>query len=221
MPSPEIRTAMQIGSGVCWTLVYLLIIKRGFQDKTYGMPLWALTANISWEFLFSFVLLTHATVQHVIDIVWCLFDAVIVFQFLRYGRTSFRGTLLERYFYLMFVVALAVSFGFIYTMTVRFETELAPGRVDGRFAAFSQNLMMSILFVAMLINRKDLSGQSIYIGLLKMLGTLLPSLLFYLIMPSDIFLNFLYVAIFAFDLLYVVLVYARCREMGINAWKRF
>lgn len=220
MVTSELRIAVMTVSGICWTLVYLLIIKRGFQDKTYGMPLWALAANISWEFLFAFVLPSHTGVQRVIDIVWFLFDAVIVYQFLRFGRPSFHGTVLERYFYPMFVIALVVSFGFVSTMTLRFEPALPPNRIDGRFAAFTQNLMMSILFVSMLINRNNLSGQSIYIGLLKLIGTLLPSMLFFLMVSSDIFLNYLYVAILAFDLLYVVMVYGKCREQGINPWKR-
>src|SRR5262249_52400515 len=149
------RTAIEIGSGICWTLVYLFIIKRGFQDKTYGMPLWALAANVSWEFIFSFVLLKHEPVQHIVDIVWCLFDVVIVFQFLRYGRASFAGSILERYFYPMFVVVLLVSFGGVLTMTLQLESTIPPGRIDGRYAAFAQNLMMSVLFVAMLINRNS------------------------------------------------------------------
>lgn len=220
--TPEFRTGIEIGSGVCWTLVYLLIIKRGFQDKTYGMPLWALAANISWEFIFSFILLTHNNVQHVVDIVWCLFDAVIVFQILRFGRESFKGTpLLERYFYVMCVVVLLVSFGAVYTMTLQIDTSIPPGRADGRYAAFAQNLMMSILFVAMLINRNNVNGQSIYIALFKMIGTVLPSILFYLMLPSDVFLNFLYVTIFGFDLLYVILLYSKFRELKINPWTRF
>src|SRR5215208_8477788 len=28
-----------VGSGVLWTLTYLLIIRQGFLDRTYGMPL--------------------------------------------------------------------------------------------------------------------------------------------------------------------------------------
>ncbi len=54
--SRDLSNAMAIASGVFWTLTYLLIIRRGFQDKTYGMPFFALCANISWEFIFSFVL---------------------------------------------------------------------------------------------------------------------------------------------------------------------
>jgi hypothetical protein len=44
-----------VGSGLLWTVTYLLIIRRGFLDHTYGMPLAALCANLSWEFVFSFV----------------------------------------------------------------------------------------------------------------------------------------------------------------------
>ncbi len=215
--TPEFRTSIEIASGICWTLVYLLIIKHGFQDKTYGMPIWALAANISWEFIFAFVLLTHSNVQHVVDIIWWVFDVIIVFQLLRFGRSSFEGTILGKYFYPMLGLVLAVSFGAVYTMTLQLE---AAPHIDGRFAAFSQNLVMSILFVSMLINRNNLNGQSIYIGLLKMIGTVLPSILFYLTDPSNVYLDFLYVAIFVFDLLYVILIYAKARELKVNAWTR-
>ena len=212
--TPEFRTSIEIASGICWTLVYLLIIKRGFQDKTYGMPLWALAANISWEFIFAFVLLTHNNVQHVIDIIWCLFDVVILYQVLRFGRPSFEGTILAKYFYVMVALVVATGFGAVYTMTLQLE---AP-HFDGRYAAFSQNLVMSILFISMLINRNNLNGQSIYVGLLKMVGTLLPSILFYLTDPSNVYLDFLYVAIFIFDLIYVILLYVKARELKVNAW---
>jgi len=31
------------------------MIRRGFKDKTFGMPFAALCANISWEAIFAFV----------------------------------------------------------------------------------------------------------------------------------------------------------------------
>src|SRR5258706_2915099 len=193
--SPEMQTNMLIASGICWTLVYLLIIKRGLQDKTYGMPLWALAANLSWEFIFSALILTHNPTQHTIDLIWCLFDVVIAYQLLRFGRASFRGTILERYFLPMALVVLLTSFGAVYTMTLGIESVFQPVQINGRYAAFAQNLLMSILFVSMLINRNNVSGQSIYIALFKLIGTLIPSLLSYSLAPSEAFLTFLYVAI--------------------------
>jgi hypothetical protein len=80
--------------------------------------------------------------------------------------------------------------------------------------------MMSVLFVAMLLRRQDIKGQSIYIALGKMFGTLLPSILFFLRFPNSPLLNFLYVSIFIFDLIYVVLLYAKHKDLGINPWTR-
>ena len=80
--------------------------------------------------------------------------------------------------------------------------------------------MMSVLFVVMLYQRKGIDSQSLYIALFKMLGTLFPSVLFYLRFPSSPFLNFLYLAIFLFDGIYLVLLYRRLKALGINPWKR-
>jgi hypothetical protein len=208
--SPELNWGLQIGSGVFWTAVYVLIIRLGFRDKTYGMPITALCANISWEFIFSF-LYPHAPPQNYINIIWFAFDLVIVFQTLRFGRIAFARAWL---FYHAFILGVLVSFGAILAITVEFNDW------DGKYAAFGQNLMMSVLFVAMLLKRQEVKGQSIYIALFKMAGTLLPSILFFLRFPFSPLLNFLYVAIFVFDLIYAVLLYAKHRELGINPWRR-
>jgi hypothetical protein len=42
-------------SGISWTVVYLDLINRGFRDRTYGMPLFALAFNIAREFIFGFL----------------------------------------------------------------------------------------------------------------------------------------------------------------------
>src|SRR3712207_6737729 len=79
-----------VGSGVLWTLAYLLIIRQGFLDRTYGMPLVALCANISWEFIFAFVY-PHDLPQGAVNVVWFSLDVVILFQLLLYGPREFAG----------------------------------------------------------------------------------------------------------------------------------
>jgi len=209
--SPELTWSLEIGSGIFWTLVYLLIIRLGFRDKTYGMPITALCANISWEFIFSFMI-PHDSPQNYINVVWFVFDLIIVCQTLRFGRTVFEP---RQLFYPAFVLSLVTSFGVILAITYEFSDW------DGKYAAFGQNLMMSVLFIAMLLKRRDVSGQSVYIALFKMLGTLLPSILFYLRFPTSVLLNSLYVSIFVFDSIYLVMLYAKHRELGINPWIRF
>jgi hypothetical protein len=93
-----------VGSGVLWTITYLLIIRRGFLDHTYGMLLVALCANLSWEFIFSFVF-PRGPVQRPVNIVWFSFDLIIFYQLLRYGPRGF-PRLPKKLFYGMVALAL-------------------------------------------------------------------------------------------------------------------
>src|SRR5659263_565954 len=163
-------TLMIIG-GLFWSITYILIIRRGLKDKTYGMPLAAVCANISWEGIFS-----------------CL------------SNKKFKA---------MFLFALATCFGLVFSITREFNDW------QGAYAAFGQNLVMSILFIVMLFNRNDLRGQSMFIALFKMLGTAISSLAFYLYQPisqGSFILPFLFVSIFIYDLIYVILIHQKSRE---------
>ena len=44
-----LQIILQMISGISWTLVYLILIIRGFKDKTYGMPFYALALNFIIE----------------------------------------------------------------------------------------------------------------------------------------------------------------------------
>ena len=207
--------AIMVGSGVLWTLAYLLIIRRGFLDRTYGMPLVALCANISWEFIFALVY-PHDLPQRAVNVVWFLFDLVILLQVFLYGPREFAG-LPRRAFYAVFALALATSFGAVLAVTVEFED------FDGAYSAFGQNLMMSVLFLAMLYARRSLRGQSVSIALLKMGGTALASVAFYFYNPEydgSVLLPFLYVAILVFDGIYAGAVIVRRRRKGHNSLAR-
>lgn len=199
--------ALMLAAGGFWALTYVLMIRRGFLDETYGMPLVALCANVSWEFIFSFIH-PHGPVQRPVNIIWFFLDLIIVFQLLRYGPREFVD-LSKSVFYAMSGLALATSFFTVLFTTIEFEDW------DGAYSAFGANLLMSVLFIAMLYARRSLRGQSISIAFSKMIGTVLASLAFYLyasVSQGSILLPFLYVAILTFDLLYLVMVYRRCRE---------
>jgi hypothetical protein len=191
--------AIMVGSGALWTLAYLLIIRQGFLDRTYGMPLAALCANLSWELIFAF-LYSHDLPQRAVNVVWFSFDLVILVQLLLYGPREFSG-LPRRLFYAAFALALATAFGAVLTITLQFDD------FDGAYSAFGQNLMMSVLFVTMLHARGSLRGQSVSIAALKMGGTALASFAFYFFNPDydgSVLLPFLYVAILVFDAVYLV-----------------
>jgi hypothetical protein len=51
-------------------------------------------------------------------------------------------------------------------------------KMGGGYAAFLQNLLMSVLFIVMLQNRNGSEGQSLTIAYSKCIGTLAPTILF-------------------------------------------
>jgi hypothetical protein len=198
-------TTLALGSGLFWTLTYLLIIQRGFADRTYGMPLVALCANLSWEFIFS-VVRPHHGIQHVVDIVWLCFDLAIAYTAIRFGPREF--PYLSRW---VFYAGLAVTLLLSYLAVDLVSRELDGGR--GGYAAFGQNLMMSGLFLAMLAARRGLSGQSPWIAATKLVGTGLASLAVWYggDYPHSNLLVYLYFAILAVDAAYLAAVVAVAR----------
>ncbi len=216
--APQLSLILQIGFGVFWAVVYLLIIRLGFREKTFGMPVIALCTNISWEFIFSFVRPHNIPQlyipQRYIDVAWFMLDVVVLYQVVVFGKSDFTNKL-AGLFYPGLVLGLFLSLWATLAITYEFRDW------NGVYSAFGGNLLMSILFVAMLLRRNNVCGQSMYIALFKMAGTLSASILSFTYNPSSPLLGFLYIAIFLFDAIYVVLLYAQHTELAIDPWKRF
>lgn len=210
----SLALALKLGSGFFWTITYILIIRRGYLDKRYGMPMLALCANISWEFIFSFVL-PHNPPQLYIDYVWLFFDLFIAWHYLKFGRKNFDPNIPVWLFWPVFLFSLAASFAAILCITYEFSDW------HGVYAAFGQNLLMSALFVQMLWRRNNADGQSVYIALCKLIGTAIPSVYFYLLFPSSPLLIYLFIIIFLLDAVYLVQLYRKLQSAGIKPWRRF
>jgi hypothetical protein len=203
-----------IASGVFWLITYLLLIKRGYQDKACGMPIAALALNISWEFIFSFIH-PHSGIQLIINIAWFILDSVIVIQYLRYESARRPAGYSTAFFYAAFLSILAVSFLTVLLVTREFDN------YGGYYTAFGQNLLMSMLFIRLLLDRTDLTGQSLYIGLAKMLGTFCASVLVFVYAPESHLTVFFAWAILFFDLVYVGMYIRQSRKLGVNALLRW
>ena len=191
-----------VAVGLVWTLTYLLIIRQGFLDRTYGMPAAALCANVSWEILYAFVW-PQSAAQTVVNVTWLAFDLVLIAQFLRFAPAE-HPEIPRLLLYGGFAVGLATAFPIVLLVC----RDLNGGR--GGYAAFGMNLMMSILFVAMLRRRRSLRGQSFAIAVTKAAGSALAGLAAWQagrIPSGTALMPFLIAATLAWDLLYAVLVW--------------
>lgn len=196
-------------SGLCWTIVYIELIRVGFKQKTYGMPLFALSLNICWECIYTIRYMTAdpGALQSWVNLVWFLLDILVVVTYFRYGKEDFRKFFDVRYFIpwsvLAFIVGLAVQLGFVSEF----------GDIGAGYSAFLQNLLMSVLFIIMLTLRKSSKGQNQLIAVCKWLGTLAPTVLFGII-HFNVFILILGGFCCVFDILYIVLL-----RVGKNARK--
>ena len=162
-------------SGFCWTVVYIESIRVGFRDATYAMPFWALALNIAWELLQAVLEYQQAgmVLQVGITSLWFLLDCVILYTYFRFGKKYFPDNLPTHWFALWSMLVLVTAFLLEYLFIVEFG--LYVGRA---YAAFLQNLLMSVLFIDMLVRRKSSEGQSMTIAISKWLGTLAPTITF-------------------------------------------
>jgi len=225
---------------VFWVIAYSGIIWRGFQDRTFGMPIAALAANLSWEAMYSFAIDPLGDYLHILSIPCFFIDLIIAWQCFAWGAKDFAQPFIRRNFKLVFFGAIAIAYPVLYFSFYEFHDPL------GEYTGFGINLMMSILFVAMLLRRDSVAGQSMYIAVSKWLGTLLaylatavqatttveepwPDSLSSFVTrtirhdtyPLTPLIHVVYLAIFVIDLLYVCLLYRKMRESQIDPWRRF
>jgi len=219
LDSPSIKALISIGSFTFWNLAYVLIIKRSFQDKTFGMPITAVCFNISWEFLFSFcypvpVLLKQAA------LVWFVGDVLIFFTCLKYGRNDFAHPVVRKWFY----PGVAAMLGMAALLLSSFIT----GYQDhyGKATGCLNGLIEAVLLNAMILRRNSVKGQSCYIALFMLIGNIFGYFMSLQPNPTppqvpDLFIHALFANMLLLHALYLGLVYRQCRLDGVKPWRRF
>ena len=193
-------------SGLAWTIVYAEAIRLGFRDRTYAIPLAALGLNFAWEWVYGIYGLSGPiSAQAVINLVWALADAVIVYTFFRFGHAEF-PTLTRPMFVGWGLLIIGVSFAVQLLLLGEFGANDAA-----RYSAFLQNLLMSGLFIAMLLARRGLRGQSLVIAVAKWIGTLAPTILFGALHQSALILG-LGLMCSVLDVIYIGLIVLTSRR---------
>ena len=214
------KLILTIISGVCWTIVYIEGIRVGFRDKSYAIPFFALALNFAWESLYTwFGFRTNGiTVQNIFNAVWFMFDIGILYTYFKFGRKYFRSGLRDTrpygdgIFVAWSLVCLVAAFAIEYA----FIREFGVGKGAG-YSAFLQNLIMSILFIGMLVQRGNREGQSLSIAVNKWIGTLAPTILYGLIgaggFPRGSFLILIAGMLCSvFDLIYIQMLIGQQRS---------
>jgi len=228
---------------IFWLLAYVLIVRRGFMEKTFGMPIVAMMGNWTWEWIFGLGFDSSCPPVwntcprfwfHLGDFLAAFFDLFIVYTVFKFGRSKISNPFVRKYYYpiLVFgiVSAFAIQYPFVtemglpnaHLLTVGGQTvAYLPGDKGGAYSGFILAFIMSILFIQMITERNSLEGQSFIIALSMLLGNI-ASLVFVLIVgTTSPLLNVVACLTLFVNLVYVILAYQKSIELQINPWTRW
>lgn len=230
---------------VFWLGAYALIVKHSFGEKIHGMPVVAMCGNISWEFILGLGLFPACPaywancpqpVMGPVTFLAALLDVFILYTIIRFGRDQFKTPFIRKYFPALVLLGVAAAAGIIYAFMSELYTLniygarvgngvpefLQAGLQGGIFTGWGLALMMAILFIAMLVSRGDVRGQSFYIALFMGLGNLGAYMFDHTAavrMPTIV--DILAVASLTLNAVYVVLVFRKSKALGIDPLRRF
>ena len=168
-------------SGIGWVIVYEECVRLGFRQKTCAMPFFALGLNFAWELIYTLAdifleahgpLVGMTLVQAIANAVWVCLDVLILTTYFRYGKKEWPGTISEKWFLPWSILGLICCFALQLVFIKEFGFVMAA-----QYTAFLQNLLMSILFIAMYARRGTMEGQSVLLAAAKWVGTLAPTIL--------------------------------------------
>ncbi len=193
-----------IASDLLWLLAYILMIRKGFQDRTYGVPAVALAFNFTWEVLYTIQFPPPDWPHVVTRWLWLLADCVIVYQYFRFGKETSLVSALKPYFYLIAI------FLFINAYIVQFTYRYHFDQPNGYENAFLINCVMSLLFVRLFFMRPNLQGLSYGAAWCKMFATAVLAVIFCTQRQESLlrysFMFYLYITTFLYDVTYIVLL---------------
>ncbi|KAI0896154.1 hypothetical protein F4806DRAFT_52672 [Annulohypoxylon nitens] len=170
----QVQDGLILCSGLCWTTAYILYIRQAYRDKSYGMPLVCLCANIAWEFVFG-AAIPESAAQVVSFFPWFVIDIGIVYTTWKFGREQWKHAP---------VVAQNLGWiliGGITGMLVLFWTFLKTydNRYEaGFYLAWTDQIIVSTTSVAQLMSRNNTSGHSWGIWFTRWIGSVFAELIF-------------------------------------------
>ncbi|KXH61169.1 integral membrane protein [Colletotrichum nymphaeae SA-01] len=81
--------ALLITGAIFWDMCYVLMSIRSHRTKSYGMPLFALALNLSWELIYAVRVAEHP-LERLGFLVWLLLDVPLVYTTLKNAKHEWR-----------------------------------------------------------------------------------------------------------------------------------
>jgi hypothetical protein len=172
-PNSGVALAVVTLGNLLWVVAYVLIIRKAMRDRTYGIPLVAIALNVTWELYYGLINPIPGAAFRIAAIVWLLLDVLIVYQLIRFGREEAWPPEIQRNFYSVVLGTMVLAFtGHVFFHQWISHVGVFTDEGSG-ISGILINVVMSILFVFMALNRSDGHGLSYGAAWTKFVGTAL------------------------------------------------
>lgn len=210
---PEAVTNTAFGIvGVCTTVIYVLMIRRGWLDKRTALPVLPAIANVSWELVYAFVYPVYPQMRITL-FAWLPLDLVLLWLAIRFGRKDFRD--LSRAGYAWLLVGWAVfALSFIILATREYNDAI------GAYTTVFDVVFMEAMFIVTLRARRSTAGQTMYFAILKTVVDASGAVGLIVWYPNRLLLQQMIAAELVLDVVYAVLLYRQFRAENANPWRK-
>lgn len=226
-----------------WLPAYILIARRGFIEKTFGMPILAMLGNWPWEWIYGLNFDSPCLAVwpdcperflQLANFASAFLDAFIVYTVFKYGREKITNPFFKKYFHPILVFGLIASFAiqFTFIREVGFPNlqnlpvhgqpqQFFVGDEGGTYSGFILTFIMGVLFIQMLTERNSLEGQSFIIALAMTLGNVAAYVFVLIVETQSPLLDVLFYLTLLVNVVYAVMMYRKSVEQGVNPWTRW
>jgi len=165
-----------------WVVAYIKLIFRFNKIQFIEIPLIAICANFSWEFLWGFVFETNMGEFYQWGYrIWFFLDIFIVYALFKYGKNQFTLPQLKNKTIPFILFGMATWMAFLYFFIKEFDLEMTH---MGAFSGYILNTMMSALYPILILKLGKANLFSPLVAWSKGIGTFLISIFCFLKFPE-------------------------------------
>lgn len=187
---------------VAWVWIYVNVIRNIRSIKYIEIPIMAVCANISWEFIWSFLFETNMGSLYVWGYrLWFFLDCYILYGLFMYGSKQLINDTFKKQFHWI-VVALIAAWSFMLYFYIKIYDY--PISHMGAYSGYIINWMMSMLFIMLYVRTADKSLFSVTNNWLKFIGNLFISI-FCFLKFDDWFLFSVIIVNTLLDIIYLII----------------
>lgn len=194
---------------IMWILAYALVLRNAIRKKFVEMPAPAAAANIAWEFVWAFLLVTNLGVLFQWGLrIWFIMDLFILYYLLRYGAKQVNHMVYKKNFKWTLIAQVILWIpAFYYFYKEGYDTLM------GTTSAFVITIPMAVLFIVFYINARDKKLFSKEVAITKFLGNLCMTL-FVFVHHTDgfMFVKLITVVVMILNLMYIYIIFSGQRR---------